>query len=127
MTDRRVIEGLLRELYAARERGDLDAACGCFTADAAFEIRGASHGSPTTLAARGIGEFRPLMALMFKASRLTAPTILALLIDGERAAVQWRARVLSNITGAAASLEFVDLVEIREGKIASYRELFVPL
>jgi ketosteroid isomerase-like protein len=127
MTDRRAIDRLLRELYAARERGDLDGACDCFSADATFEIAGASHGGPTAIVASGISEFRPWMALMFKASRISDLRILSMVIDGERAAVHWRARILSKITGAAVLTEFADLVQIRDGRVAAYRELFVPL
>jgi len=43
MMDRLAIDRLLRELYAARVRGDLDAVCGSFVDDARFKIAGASR------------------------------------------------------------------------------------
>jgi ketosteroid isomerase-like protein len=39
--------------------------------------------------------------------------------------VHWRAGVHSRITGTMALTEFVALVDIRDGRIASYLEFFV--
>jgi ketosteroid isomerase-like protein len=126
MTDRLEIECLLRELYAARVRGDLDGVCRTFSHDAGFRIAGASHASPIAITATGIAEIRSWLALMIKTFQLSEQTILSVLIDGARAAVHWRATVHSRITGASVPTELVDVVEIRDGRIASYIEFFVP-
>ena len=126
MTDRLEIEGLLRGLYAARVRGDLDAVCDIFSRDAKFEIAGASHKSPLAVIALGVGEFRPWLALMIKTFKINDHSILSILIDGTKAAVHWRAKINSKITGATVLTELVDLVEVRDGRIASYTEFFVP-
>ena len=126
MTDRDAIDGLLRELYAARLRGDLDAVCKAFSDDAVFQIAGAGQVSPVSNRAVGVGEFRPLLAVMIKTFKLRDQVILAILIDGTKAAVHWRAGVHSRITGAMMLTEFVTLVEIRDRRIASYLEFFVP-
>ena len=126
MTDREQIDGLLRGLYAARLRGDLDAMCKAFADDAVFQIAGAGQVSAVSNRAVGIGEFRPLLAVMIKTFRLRDQVILDLLIDGAKAAVHWRAGVHSRITGTMALTEFVALVEIRDARIASYLEFFAP-
>jgi ketosteroid isomerase-like protein len=126
MTDRLVIDRLLRELYAARARGDLDGVCRTFSHDAKFQLAGASHASPIAITAVGIDEIRSWLALMLKTFQINDQTILSLLIDGANAAVHWRARIHSRITGVAVVTELVDLVQIREGRIASYTEFFVP-
>ena len=126
MTDREQIDGLLRGLYAARLRGDLDAMCKAFADDAVFQIAGAGQVSAVSNRAVGIGEFRPLLAVMIKTFRLRDQVILDLLIDGPKAAVRWRAGVHSRITGTMALTEFVALVDIRDGRIASYLEFFAP-
>jgi len=126
MTDRLVIDRLLRELYAARARGDLDGVCRTFSHDAKFQLAGASHASPIAITAVGIDEIRSWLALMLKTFQINDQTILSLLIDGANAAVHWRARIHSRITGVAVQTELVDLVQIREGRIASYTEFFVP-
>jgi ketosteroid isomerase-like protein len=125
MTDREKIDGLLRGLYAARLRGDIDTMCKTFADDAVFEIAGAGLVSPVSNRAVGAGELRPLLAAMIKSFKLKDQVILDLLIDSTKAAVHWRARVHSRITGTMALTEFVALVDIRDGRISSYLEFFV--
>ena len=79
MTDRGQIDGLLRRLYAARLQGDLDAMCKAFADDAVFQIAGAGQVSPVSSRAVGVGEFRPLLAVMIKTFRLRDHVILDLL------------------------------------------------
>jgi ketosteroid isomerase-like protein len=126
MTDREQIDGLLRGLYAARLRGDLDAMCKAFADDAVFQIAGAGQVSAVSNRAVGVAEFRPLLAVMIKTFRLRDHVILDMLIDGTKAAVHWRAGVHSRITGTMALTEFVTLAEIRDARIASYLEFFAP-
>jgi ketosteroid isomerase-like protein len=126
MTDRLDVDRLLRRLYAARAQGDLDNVCRIFSYDAKFQIAGASHVSPITITAVGIDEIRSWLALMIKTFQINDQTILSLIIDDAAAAVHWRAKIHSRITGAAVMTELVDLVQIRDGRIASYAEFFVP-
>jgi ketosteroid isomerase-like protein len=126
MTDRLAIDRLLRELYNARVRGDLDAVCRTFSRDAEFRIAGASHANPIAITAAGIDGIRSWLALLIKAFRLKDHTILATIIDGAKAAVHWRATIHSRITGTAILTDVVDLIEVRDGHIASYVEFFAP-
>ena len=126
MTDRLAIDGLLRGLYAARLRGDLDAVCRSFSDDAVFQIAGAGQVSTVSNRAIGVGEFRPLLAVMIKTFKLRDQAILSMLIDGMKAAVHWRANVYSRITGTTALTELVDIVEVRNARIVSYIEFFAP-
>ncbi len=126
MTDRHEIDGLLRRLYDARLRGDLDGVCKSFADDAVFQIAGAGQVSPVSNRAVGVGEFRPLLAVMIKTFKLHDQAILAILIDGMKAAVHWRAGVYSRITGTIVLTEFVTIVEIRDARITSYLEFFAP-
>jgi ketosteroid isomerase-like protein len=126
MTQREAIEELLRGLYAARLRGDLDAMCRAFNDDAVFQIAGAGQVSSVSNRAVGAAELRPLLAVMIKTFKLRDQAIINILIDGARAAVHWRAGVHSRITGTMALTEFAAIVEIREGRIASYLEFFAP-
>jgi ketosteroid isomerase-like protein len=97
-----------------------------FDPDARFEIAGASHSTPVAVTARGAKEYRPLLATMIKSFKLTDQEILTLLIDGARAAVHWRAKIFSRLTGTTVMTELVDMVEIRNGRIGSYVEFFAP-
>ena len=126
MTDRVKIEGLISELYAARVRGDLDGVCRTFSDDAEFQIAGASHGSPIAIMAVGIDEIRSWLALMIKTFQINDQMILSIIIDGTKAVGHWRARIHSRITGATVMTELIDLAQVRDGRIVSYTEFFVP-
>jgi ketosteroid isomerase-like protein len=126
MMDRLKIDRLLRDLYAARVRGDLDAVCGSFLNDARFEIAGASHASPIAVTSVGVDKFRPLLALMIRTFKISDQSILSIIIEGLKAAVHWRATIHSRVTGTTVETELVDLIEVRDDHIASYIEFFVP-
>lgn len=125
MTGRAEIETLLRNFYAARVRGDLRQVVDTFAPGAKFEISGPSDAASISAIAVGVDEFSPLLAAMIKTFTLTDYAIISILIDGENAAVHWRAKVRSNVTGKTAMTEFVDLVHIRNWRIESYMEFFV--
>jgi ketosteroid isomerase-like protein len=126
VTDRLEIESLLRALYAARVRGDLEAVCQVFSPDALFRIAGAGQITPVSNTALGVDQYRPLLAVMIKAFKLSDHTILSILVDGTKAAAHWQARVYSRITGTTVLTELVDIVEVRDARIVSYIEFFVP-
>jgi ketosteroid isomerase-like protein len=126
MTDRLKTEKLLHDLYAARSRGDLDGICATFTPDAKFQIAGASLASPMAITANGVEQFRPLLAIMIKTLPHSDQRILSMLIDGAKAAVHWRVKIFSRITGATVLTELIDMIEVRDGRIASFTELFAP-
>ena len=84
MTSREDIERTLREAYAARQRGDLDALSRIF---AVLEHQ-----------------------------------IVSMLIDGSKAAVQWRAKMRSAITGETVETDLCDLIEMEDGRVKSFFE-----
>jgi ketosteroid isomerase-like protein len=126
MTDRATIERLLHDLHAARVRGDLAAMSALYSDRASFRISGAGDVRPIAVSAQGLEALRPWLALMVKTFRLTDYALVAMLIDGERSAVHWRVRIHSKITGSVVPTELVDLVEVHDGRIATYTEFFVP-
>ena len=125
MTNRSETEQLLRSLYAARVAGDLDGLCRLFSPGAALHFAGAGQAAPVAATATGVAEFRPLLALLIKSFKLRNQAILALIIDDARAAVHWRADIHSRIAGTTTPTEFVDLCELRDGRIAAFTEFFV--
>jgi ketosteroid isomerase-like protein len=126
MTDRAEIAKLVSDLHSARMSGDLAGMCRTFANDASFQIAGASDGKPIAITASGLSEFRPWLSMMVKAFRLSDYALLSLLVDGHQASAHWRVRIFSKITGVEVPTELVDLVEVRSGHIASYKEFFVP-
>ena len=126
MTERRQVEELVRALHAARVEANLERLCALFSPDAHMRIQGTSDGKPIAVGAKGIGQIRPWLAILVKTFRLGEYKLLSLTIEGERAAAHWRVDIHSKITGALVPTELVDLIEVRDGQIASYVEFFVP-
>ena len=114
MTDRLQVEQLLRELHAARLDGNLERLCKLFSPDARLRIAGSSDGKPIAIAASGIGQIHSWLSMLLKTFRLSRYRLLSLTVDGSRAA------------GVMLPTELVDLVEVREERIAAYTEFFVP-
>jgi ketosteroid isomerase-like protein len=121
MTGREQIERTLRETYAARKRGDLDALGRIFAPHARFQMAG-SNASPVAAKVVGAQEYRPLLAGMIKTFELLDYTIISMLIDGNAAAVQWHAKMRSSITGQTVETDLFDLIEMDDGQITSFLE-----
>jgi ketosteroid isomerase-like protein len=121
MTSRADIERILRDAYAARQRGDLDALAGIFAPHARFQMAG-SNASPIATLVEGAEQYRPLLAGMIKTFEILEHDILTMLIDGSKAAVQWRARMRSIVTGETVETDLFDLLEIEDGRITSFYE-----
>jgi ketosteroid isomerase-like protein len=126
LTNRSAVDGLLRELYAARVRGDFEGLCRVFCEDAKFRIAGVGQAGPVALTAVGISEIRRWLALLLKTFQLSEQMILSMIVENERAAVHWRAKVCSRITGLTVLTDLVDLVEVKNGRIASFTEFLAP-
>jgi ketosteroid isomerase-like protein len=127
MMNRLEVERLLRELYAARLAGDLERLCRTFTDDARLTIAGASYAMPLSIRASGLAEIRTWLALLVKTFQLGEQEILSMIVEDASAAVHWRSKIRSKITGVSVLTELVDVIWVREGRVASYTELFVPL
>ena len=125
MTSREDIERALRDVYAARQRGDLDAIGRIFAPHARFQMAG-SNASPVAVRAEGAEQYRPLLAGMMKTFEVLDHQIVSMLIDGSKAAVQWRARLRSTITGETVETDLFDLIEMEDGRIRSFFEFCDP-
>jgi ketosteroid isomerase-like protein len=121
MTSRDDIERLLREAYAARQRGDLDAIGRIFAPHARFQMAG-SKTSPVAVVAEGADQYRPLIAGMIKTFELLDYTVLNMLVEGPKAVVHWRARLRSSISGEVVETDLCDLIETENGRISSFLE-----
>jgi ketosteroid isomerase-like protein len=126
MIDRASMDRSVRALHAARVAGDLEALCALFSREAHFRVAGSSLGSPIAMSAQGADEIRLWLSILVRTFRLSDYELLSLLIDESGAAVHWRARNHSKVTGLAVATELVDLVQMDGERIASYTELFVP-
>jgi ketosteroid isomerase-like protein len=121
MSTREDIERTLREAYAARQRGDLDALARVFAPHARFQMAG-SQASPIAALAEGTEQYRTLLAAMIKTFEMLDHKIVTMLIDGSKVAVQWRARIRSTVTGETVDTEALDLIEMEGDRIKSLLE-----
>ena len=121
MSTREDIERTLREAYAARQCGDLDALARVFAPHARFQMAG-SQASPIAALAEGTEQYRTLLAAMIKTFEMLDHKILTMLIDGSKVAVQWRARIRSTVTGETVDTEALDLIEMEGDRIKSLLE-----
>ena len=126
MTNRLEVEKIVKDLHAARTEGRLDAVCALFAPGATFKIAGASDGKPIAITAQGNAEIRTWLSVMLKTFKLTHYQLLSVVIEGARVAAHWRVDIHSKITGVVVPTELVDLVEVSDGRITSYKEFFAP-
>jgi ketosteroid isomerase-like protein len=126
VTQRAAAERTVRALHTARIAGDLAGMCRLFAEDGRFEIAGASADKPIAIRAQGLAEFRPWLAMMTKVFRLSDYTLLSLVVEGPRLSAHWRVNIYSKVTGITIPTELVDLIELRDDRIQSYNEFFVP-
>ncbi len=122
MTDRSQIETLLKSAYTARKRGDIEGIIQVFSDTPHFELAGAQQASPIALRCTDRDAFRSLMAGLIKTFEFLDHEILSMIIDGDKAAVHWRSRMRSGVTGEEVVTELVDLVTIENGRIKSFIE-----
>lgn len=123
MTDRATIERTLRDAYAARCRGDVEAICSMFCDSVHYEMAGSSEASPIPARVEGGPSFRQMLGQQIKIFEMSDPEILSMVIEGDKAAVRWRAKVRSTVTGQSVTTELFDFVEFKDGRIVSFVEL----
>jgi len=121
MSDRGSVEKLLREAYEARVRGDIETIGRIFADNARFEIAGSSQVSPIPARVEGAG-IRPLLGQVIKTFQMSDLRILSMIIEGSKAAVHWRVKVRSSVTGETADTQLIDMIEVKDGRIVSFVE-----
>ncbi len=132
MTDRREatrqsVERVLDALYAARLGGELERLAGLFAPGAQFRISGSSDGKPIAISVQDRAQIRGWLTVLLKSFSVSGYMPLSRIVEGNRAAVHWRAVIHSRITGASVATELVDIVEVDGDQITAYVEFFAPV
>ncbi len=122
MLDRGQIEKTLKDTYAARVRGDARETARFFTDDAEFRMVGSPDASPVAMRTVGKDDLCSHLDRLIQAFEFKDHTVLAMLIDGPRAAVHSRVTVRANPNGASATTELFDLIEFKDGRISSFTQ-----
>jgi len=116
METRASIEALLDKAYAARRSHDVAAAASCFTEDGCFRANG---GPPT----KSRTEQQNALKTMFEAFEVVGFEQHCRIIDPPRAVVHWRGTFRAN-NGQVGETDILDLIEVRDGKIAALTTFF---
>ena len=118
MDTRATIEAILDKAYAARQQQDAQAAAACFTDGRLFRGPMAVRRPPTgpNRRCRNQGPVRGLRAADGFREHCR-------LIDPPRAVVHWRGTFRAQ-NGQVGETDILDLIEVRDGKIASLTSFF---
>ena len=116
------IESLIKSLYAARVAGDIDTIGSLFAQNATFQVAGSPEASPMATKAEGHAAIVSLMQGMIDSFELNDFSILETLIDGDRAAVRWRATVHHVTTAQSFTTELADFIQVSNHEIVSFIE-----
>jgi ketosteroid isomerase-like protein len=118
MNSRQEIEQVLDRAYAARQRQDVAATIACFHANGSFAVNGAP------VPACGTDECRSALADLFETFTLLESQPHCRVIDPPHAVVHWRGKFRANNTGQVADTDVLDLIEVKDGRIASLKSFF---
>lgn len=119
MTERAAVEALIRDAYAARHRGDLDALMEYLHPDCSYRLAGGPEAAEVFARPDGHSAVREQMAGLIDTYAFSNIEELALTVDGDRATLHWRADVECKPTGRTGSFEILDIFTFRDGKVKS--------
>ena len=120
--ERTMIERTIKDAYAARKRGDVDSIVKMFTDDAHFQLAGAYVTSPVAVETMSSGDLKAALTALVATFEWLEQDIQSILVEGDKAAVHWRGKIRSTVTGQVVDTELVDLFELKDGRISSFVE-----
>jgi ketosteroid isomerase-like protein len=122
MVARADIEDMVREAYDRRLADDVDGTLEFFSPDADFRIAGGAVPGTPPMKASGRDQLHALLSQIVKTFVISDFRINSMQVDGDKVAVHWHAHMRSTVNGEEADTEIVDLIELRDGRIASFLE-----
>jgi ketosteroid isomerase-like protein len=122
MASRREIEGLVRELCAVRVAGDMDVRRRGYANNATFRIVGSPAWGALTAPLVGHATIMARFEAMIAGFALSDFAILNLFVDGNQAAIRWRATVRDAETKDDTTKEVAQFLEVENGKVVSLVE-----
>ncbi len=119
MIERTAVADLIRSAYAARHRGDLDGLMSHFHEECSYRLAGGPEACEVFVQPDGRAAVREQMAGLIATYVFSNIEELALMVEGDRATLHWRADVVCLPTGRTGSFEIMDLITVADGKVAS--------
>lgn len=118
MTERGEIVRILEAAYAARKSGDTARILDCFCQDGQFKAVGFE--APAV----GRAEQAPAIRRLVDDFELLDYKIHKIVVEGDTAAVHWHGKFRSTATGKTGETDLLDMVDIRDGRIAAFHNFF---
>ena len=122
MADKTTLETVIREIYDARMRGDVDGILRHTADNVQFAIAGCGASSAVPCSVTGQQQLRDVMGHLISTFAFSNGRVIDLMIDGDRAIVHWRVQVKAPASGEEAETELVDLVEFAGDKVLSFKQ-----
>jgi ketosteroid isomerase-like protein len=117
------IKATIRKLYAARVAGDINALTEEFADDMIFEFNGKGADFPgLSDPVVGKSEVAKAMGGLIDAFRFEDWREKSLIVEGDRAALHWQARVTFTPTGHSDDFDVMDLFTFSDGKVVELRQ-----
>src|ERR1700712_5730548 len=110
MLTREMMEDVVRSTYLARVQEDAEAAASKFTEQATLQVSAATipgFGEPM----KGREAIRQALTSFAKTLRYENWKELALVVEGDKAAIRWQAKITCIETGRSHVFDCIDLVE----------------
>lgn len=120
--ERQDVHDLIHGVYAARRAGDVAGVLSHFGEQPTFVMAGAPTASAVALSCDNRADLQTALTHLVGAFEFIEQDIHTILVDGNKAAVHWHGRLRSTKTGEIVDTEIVDVVELRDGKIAAMKQ-----
>ncbi|MGH6643981.1 MAG: nuclear transport factor 2 family protein [Bradyrhizobium sp.] len=122
MTERTLIEEMLRTSYALRRNEDIEGTLESFTDDATFRLVGTPMLAPLTRPVTGRAAIREILTQLARDWDWTDYHITSIMVDGDHAVVHSRGKMCYTPKKASIDTETLDLITIRDGKISDFQQ-----
>ena len=123
MTNSEEIREIVRSTYEARSRGDLIGTIASFADDVVYEFYGQGTGLPCMASeARGKAAVERIIKELIDSFRFSDWQEVSFVVEGEKAALHWRANVTFTHNGRKDTFDVFDFLTFRDGKIIELRQ-----
>ncbi len=112
-------EALVKKLYGARAKGDVDGVMSLIAADMNYRLFGSTDHSSVPVETEGRSDFRQALTTLVNNFEFEGFTVVKLIVDGDDIAIHWRAIVSNPATGKGGPTDVIDFWTVKDGKVTS--------
>ena len=116
MENRETMLDLIKQAYAARDKGDLEGLVAVFHPEAVFRLVGDKKALEVAGSVKGHGALREALGGFIATFQFVERQILSELVEGDRAAVHSRLVVRYNPANTTHTTECLDLLKFQDKK-----------